>query len=81
MEKEVKPPVSDPSRPLPTPRCSVRSPTPERHAGLAVPLQELIAGVQVKEVKNVIKDNGYLTEIWREDWPLRRRRSGRCSRR
>jgi dTDP-4-dehydrorhamnose 3,5-epimerase len=34
------------------------------------PLQELIAGVQVKEVKNVIKDNGYLTEIWREDWPL-----------
>jgi len=33
-------------------------------------LQDLIAGVQVKEVKNVIKDNGYLTEIWREDWPL-----------
>jgi dTDP-4-dehydrorhamnose 3,5-epimerase len=34
------------------------------------PLQDLIAGVQIKEVKNVIKDNGYLTEIWREDWPL-----------
>jgi dTDP-4-dehydrorhamnose 3,5-epimerase len=33
-------------------------------------LQELIAGVQVKEVKNVIKDNGYLTEIWRDDWLL-----------
>lgn len=34
------------------------------------PLQELIGGVQVKEVKNVIKDNDYLTEIWREDWSL-----------
>ncbi len=33
-------------------------------------LQELIAGVEVKEVKNVVKDNGYLTEIWRQDWPL-----------
>lgn len=34
------------------------------------PLQELIAGVEVKEVKNVLKDNGYITEIWRDDWPL-----------
>lgn len=34
------------------------------------PLQKLIAGVQIKEVKNVLKDNGYVTEIWRDDWPL-----------
>lgn len=34
------------------------------------PLQELIAGVQVKEVKHVLKDNGYLTEVWRDDWNL-----------
>jgi dTDP-4-dehydrorhamnose 3,5-epimerase len=34
------------------------------------PLQQLIDGVVVKEVKNVIKDNGYLTEIWRDDWKL-----------
>jgi dTDP-4-dehydrorhamnose 3,5-epimerase len=34
------------------------------------PLQELIDGVVVKEVKHVVKDNGYLTEIWREDWKL-----------
>jgi dTDP-4-dehydrorhamnose 3,5-epimerase len=29
---------------------------------------ELIDGVLVKEVRNVAKDNGYLTELWREDW-------------
>ena len=34
-------------------------------------LREPIAGVEVREVKNVLKDNGYLTEIWREDWDLR----------
>jgi dTDP-4-dehydrorhamnose 3,5-epimerase len=34
------------------------------------PLQALIDGVQVREVKNVAKDNGYLTEIWRADWGL-----------
>jgi dTDP-4-dehydrorhamnose 3,5-epimerase len=34
------------------------------------PLQSLIDGVQVREVKNVPKDNGYLTEIWRADWGL-----------
>jgi len=39
-------------------------------------LQELIAGVQTKEVKNVVKENGYLTEIWREDWPLEEARVG-----
>jgi len=34
-------------------------------------LRDAIAGVDVREVKNVLKDNGYLTEIWREDWGLR----------
>jgi dTDP-4-dehydrorhamnose 3,5-epimerase len=34
------------------------------------PLQPPIAGVRVKEVANVVKDNGYLTEIWRDDWDL-----------
>ena len=34
------------------------------------PLQPLIDGVVVREVRNVIKDNGYLTEVWREDWKL-----------
>lgn len=34
------------------------------------PLQTLIGGVRVHEVKNVAKDNGYLTEIWRNDWGL-----------
>ncbi len=34
------------------------------------PLQPLIDGVVVREVRNVIKDNGYLTEVWREDWGL-----------
>jgi dTDP-4-dehydrorhamnose 3,5-epimerase len=34
------------------------------------PLQALIDGVQVREVKHVAKDNGYLTEIWRDDWGL-----------
>jgi dTDP-4-dehydrorhamnose 3,5-epimerase len=29
---------------------------------------ELIAGVAVREVKNVLKDNGLLTEIFRTDW-------------
>lgn len=40
------------------------------------PLQDLIAGVQVKEVRNVPKDNGYITEIWREDWSLAPSRVG-----
>jgi dTDP-4-dehydrorhamnose 3,5-epimerase len=34
------------------------------------PLQPPIVGVVVREVRNVMKDNGYLTEIWREDWQL-----------
>ena len=34
------------------------------------PLQKLIDGVVVREVRNVPKDNGYLTEIWRADWQL-----------
>jgi len=33
-------------------------------------LQETIAGVVVREVRNVPKDNGCLTEIWRDDWGL-----------
>jgi len=33
-------------------------------------LREPIAGVVVHETKNVLKDNGYLTEIWRDDWKL-----------
>lgn len=32
--------------------------------------QPLIDGVLVKEVKHVPKNNGYLTEIWREEWGL-----------
>ena len=32
--------------------------------------QILIQGVQVKEIKNVIKTNGSLTEIWRKEWQL-----------
>ena len=32
-----------------------------------MPLQRLIDGVVVREVRNVPKDNGYLTEIWRAD--------------
>lgn len=32
--------------------------------------QERIAGVSVKEVKNVLKNNGVLTEIYRSDWNL-----------
>lgn len=31
---------------------------------------DLIEGVRVKEIKNVVKDNGYLTELWRKDWNL-----------
>jgi dTDP-4-dehydrorhamnose 3,5-epimerase len=34
-------------------------------------LREPIVGVEIREVKNVLKDNGYLTEIWRDDWGLR----------
>ncbi|MCE6989109.1 dTDP-4-dehydrorhamnose 3,5-epimerase family protein [Dyadobacter sp. CY323] len=30
----------------------------------------LIDGVSVKEVKNVLKNNGHLTEIYRQDWEL-----------
>lgn len=30
----------------------------------------LISGVKVKEVKNVLKNNGFLTEIYRSDWQL-----------
>lgn len=29
-----------------------------------------IDGVQIKEVKNVLKNNGFLTEIYRSDWHL-----------
>jgi dTDP-4-dehydrorhamnose 3,5-epimerase len=32
--------------------------------------QKLIDGVKTKEVKNVIKNNGVLTEVWRSSWKL-----------
>lgn len=32
------------------------------------PLQPPIDGVAVVEVRNVATDNGYLTEVWRDDW-------------
>lgn len=32
------------------------------------PLQPLIADVIVRQVRNVVKDGGYLTEIYRSDW-------------
>ena len=36
-----------------------------------VKMQNLISGVQLKEVKNVmVRDGGYLTEIFRRDWNL-----------
>ncbi|MBI4381612.1 MAG: dTDP-4-dehydrorhamnose 3,5-epimerase family protein [candidate division NC10 bacterium] len=34
------------------------------------PVEPLIAGVQLKEVKNVVTDNGITTEIFRDDWAL-----------
>lgn len=76
MEKEVKPPVSD-SKPA-TGDAGVLGAVADAQSVTQdwVPLQELIAGVQMKEVKNVVKDNGYLTEIWREDWPLGSARVG-----
>lgn len=33
-----------------------------------IPVQSLIAGVVLKEMKNVLKPDGYLTEIFRRDW-------------
>ena len=30
----------------------------------------LINGVSIKEVKNVLKNNGHLTEIYRQDWAM-----------
>jgi dTDP-4-dehydrorhamnose 3,5-epimerase len=32
--------------------------------------QKLIDGVKTKEIKNIIKTNGGLTEIWRSSWKL-----------
>lgn len=34
------------------------------------PLQDLIDGVVVREVRNVTKNNGLLTEVFRSDWGL-----------
>ena len=34
------------------------------------PLQELIDGVKLREVRNVPKENGLLTEVFRADWAL-----------
>jgi dTDP-4-dehydrorhamnose 3,5-epimerase len=33
-------------------------------------LQPLIDGVRLKEVRHVPKENGHLTEIWRQEWAL-----------
>jgi dTDP-4-dehydrorhamnose 3,5-epimerase len=33
-------------------------------------LQDLIAGVVLREVRHVTKDSGYVTELWRRDWQL-----------
>ncbi len=32
--------------------------------------QQLIGGVRLKEVKNVVKHDGTLTEVYRNDWQL-----------
>lgn len=32
--------------------------------------QRLIEGVRLKEIRNVPKGNGFLTEIWRREWDL-----------
>ena len=32
--------------------------------------QSLIEGVRTKEIKNVLKNNGVLTEVWRKSWNL-----------
>ena len=50
---------------LPGARCDSQSVTRDWQ-----PLQPLIHGVAVKEVRNVPKNNGMLTEIWRQDWGL-----------
>ncbi len=34
------------------------------------PLRQLIQGVQVREVKNVVTGNGVTTEVFRDDWGL-----------
>ncbi len=34
------------------------------------PLQPLIDGVRLREVKHVPKNNGVLTEVWRADWEM-----------
>lgn len=33
-----------------------------------IPLMKMIEGVQLIEIKNVAKESGYLTEIYRNDW-------------
>ncbi len=33
-----------------------------------IPIMKFIDGVQFKEIKNVAKESGYLTEIFRSDW-------------
>ncbi len=32
------------------------------------PVRELIDGVRIKEVKNILTKNGVTTEVFREDW-------------
>lgn len=33
-----------------------------------VPIMKMIEGVEIHEIKNVAKESGYLTEIFRNDW-------------
>lgn len=33
-------------------------------------LQDVIAGVAIKDVRHVVKDNGFVTEVFRVDWEL-----------
>lgn len=39
-------------------------------AGWAPVASSLIDGVAVKEIKNVLKNNGHLTEIYRDEWEV-----------
>lgn len=70
MEEDVKVSTSDPAASAPNGTFLGAAPDRQSVTDDWQSLQELIADVQVKEVKNVLKDNGYITEIWREDWPL-----------
>lgn len=50
---------------LPGARCDQQSVTRDWQS-----LQQLIEGVVVREIRNVPKNNGMLSEVWRQDWGL-----------